>query len=163
MQPKCGANAEPRVAGFARTRPQSHDSVRVRIWKRLQQDTVDDAEYDGAQANAKRQGCADDRCPRRRLAQHSQAVAYILERPFDSGPSPSLADIFLNSCGVAKHTPCSPRRFVGGLARFYALVLFDLHVRAQLFRQIVLFLFPGKPPPDPALHSITPEGALRGT
>src|SRR5258708_20462245 len=124
MQPKCSANAEARVAGFARTRQQGHDSVSFRIWKRLQQDTVDDAEYDGAQANAKRQGCADDRCPRRRLAQHSQAVAYILERSFDSGPSPSLADIFLNSCGVAKQPPRGLCRIIGRLTPFHPLLLF---------------------------------------
>ena len=121
-------------AGF----PDAHELLGSPKRQGPQQHRVDDAEDGGARTDAEGQGDDGDRREGQAPPHEAEAVAAVLEQPFQAPAAPHVARHFLDQDLVPELPPNLALGLVGRKPSFFRVAPGHVQVAAKLFRQLLV-------------------------
>jgi len=124
-----------------------HKTVWVCEGKPLKQNCVDQREDRRVAADAESQRQRGDCRESFAASESAQAIANVLPKLLNPGPTPSFTDVFLDQGGVSERAHGTVLRLFGGNAGLLLLLGLKFEVRAQLALQIGFLFLAGLPSP----------------
>src|SRR6266581_2854150 len=121
-----------------------HQSCRILVRQRPQQNRINHTENRGVRANSERKRQDGYRGETGILAQRARTVAYVLQQRFDEGHAARVAMLFLDLLDAAEFQPGAAPGFFGREAGLDQLGDVVLEVKAELLVHLGFNLFPAE-------------------